>query len=460
MFLSKFIMVRWNGKTRKWYEDRGYVWTKQNDYFECKIEDVQKESTAKALVKCDYCGIEFPKQYRNYAREREIISKDCCNNRKCMGEKGREVFLKVYGVDNYAKLDSSKEKNKIRCKNDFSKIENLCKEKDLILISKKEDYENEKSELKVICKRHIEKGIKITNYANILKSKYSCSHCADEHTASLKRLDGKFVYEQFIKAGLEPQFNIEDYNSNNQSLPYICPNHREKGIQYKRFSNLQSGGGCYYCGRERANSKLRFEEEFVFNKMIERGIIPTEEAKYENKDKLIPYRCEKHLDYIQTISYNALKQTKQPCSYCRVEESMHYLNTKLRRCLSTWKKDSKKNCLNKCILTDNENYEIHHLISFNDIIKEALINLNLDINSHGSKYSSDEFMLMKNEVLKLHKIYPLGVCISKDLHILFHQIYSKSNNTIEQFEDFKQMYLTGKLNDILNNKLNNTKEVV
>ena len=50
MLVSKEAQVKWNGKTRKWYEDRGYVWTGQNTLFTCKVEDIMKTSTAKVIV--------------------------------------------------------------------------------------------------------------------------------------------------------------------------------------------------------------------------------------------------------------------------------------------------------------------------------------------------------------------------------------------------------------------------
>ena len=39
-----------------------------------------------------------------------------------------------------------------------------------------------------------------------------------------------------------------------------------------------------------------------------------------------------------------------------------------------------------------------------------------------------------------HNKYPLGVCIRKDIHDLFHSIYGRYNNTQEQWERFKEDY--------------------
>lgn len=449
MLLSKSVMVRWNGSTRTWYESRGYKWTKQNEFFECKFEDVQKESTAKVLVKCDYCGCEFEKQYRNYLREKIDIEKDCCSDSMCKSRKSQDSIMNKYGVINCMQLEDYKDNLRKKYQTSFEEVRELCNTKGLILISKSNEYQNDRSRLLVICEKHIENGVFDTSFANIKKSKHSCTLCADEYTTSLKRMDGNVVYQTFIDKGLEPQFNPTDYNNNVQLLPYLCPKHKDKGIQYRSYAALQASEGCYYCRNERIGDKLRLDEEFVFNQMIKRGLIPTENAKYNNKDEQIPYYCKNHSNHIQYVRFGVLDRTQQPCLYCRIEESMTYLNRRLRSYLSKWREDSEKDCDYKCVLSGNSDYEIHHLIDFNDIIKEALTNLKLDISSHGNEYTADEFVSIKDEVLSLHDKYPLGVCISKDLHIVFHQIFGKDNNNIEEFNIFTNMYKKGELNKMI-----------
>ena len=45
--ISKTVKIKWNQKTKKYYENLGYVYTKMYDEFEVKIEDLQKGSSIK-----------------------------------------------------------------------------------------------------------------------------------------------------------------------------------------------------------------------------------------------------------------------------------------------------------------------------------------------------------------------------------------------------------------------------
>ena len=48
--------------------------------------------------------------------------------------------------------------------------------------------------------------------------------------------------------------------------------------------------------------------------------------------------------------------------------------------------------------------------------------------------------------LVVHDKYPLGVCIDKDLHKLFHEIYGVGGNVSEQWDDFVRRYKNNEFN--------------
>lgn len=80
---NQFVTVKWNPYSQKYYQSKGYVFTKRGDEFQVKIEDLQEGSHAKVKVICDFCGKEYTKIYKDYFAQYK--NGDCC--KKCQGKK-------------------------------------------------------------------------------------------------------------------------------------------------------------------------------------------------------------------------------------------------------------------------------------------------------------------------------------------------------------------------------------
>jgi len=50
---TKIVNIRWNPKNKKWYESKGYTYTKMGDEFEVKVEDLTERSHVRIEVQCD-----------------------------------------------------------------------------------------------------------------------------------------------------------------------------------------------------------------------------------------------------------------------------------------------------------------------------------------------------------------------------------------------------------------------
>lgn len=451
MLLSKIVIIKWNGSIKKWYENKGYIWTKQNEQFECKIEDIQLNSTTRVKVQCDYCGEEFDTEYRNYLKGREIIQKDCCKNRKCMSQKSQECNLKRYGVKfNNQRSDIQEKTSKTR-REDFNIVKKAFDNKGLILVSTEKDYKNDRSRLKFICKNHEQYGIQETNYQNVKSQKHCCGYGGNEAGGLLNRLDGQKVYDDFVKQGFIPQFEPKEYINRSQSLPYLCKKHKDKGIQYRQYGNLKHTEGCEFCSRERSSKKLMLDENIVFDYFRERGLIIPKDEVYQGKDLPINFICPNHAHEIQKVAYHGLKNTKVPCKFCREENNLEKISRSVRSVLTWWRKASKKVCKNKCILTGIKgNIEIHHQYQLDTILKEALSNLNIELKL---KYSGEEIIKIKEETNRIHKEHYLGVCFNKKLHQLFHTKYGKNNCTKEMVDEFIKDYFDRKYDNELEDNL-------
>lgn len=125
----------------------------------------------------------------------------------------------------------------------------------------------------------------------------------------------------------------------------------------------------------------------------------------------------------------------------------------LRNHLQEWKQKSMEYCNYKCVITNTNFDNIHHLYSFRNIVNEVFINLNIDIKQTIGDYNEKTRQLIYNELIILHNKYGLGVCLKNNIHRLFHNLYGYSNNTPQQFEEFKQRYYNHEFNEIINNNI-------
>lgn len=110
MLLSKKVELKWNSKIKKHYEERGYVYSKMNDIFEVKVDDLTDGSSVLVDVKCDYCHNIYQKHWYNYLQEnkKSIIHKDSCA--KCKSLKAKESVQLTYNCDNVFQLEDVKNK--------------------------------------------------------------------------------------------------------------------------------------------------------------------------------------------------------------------------------------------------------------------------------------------------------------------------------------------------------------
>ncbi len=110
MIITKKVEVKWNSKTKSYYIDKGYKFTKMKDSFMVKTEDLTNGSNIKILVRCDYCNNEYNVTWHHRVKSNLTIDKDCCKN--CSIEKQKELNIIRYGVEFPLTLDKVKNKRK------------------------------------------------------------------------------------------------------------------------------------------------------------------------------------------------------------------------------------------------------------------------------------------------------------------------------------------------------------
>ena len=150
-------------------------------------------------------------------------------------------------------------------------------------------------------------------------------------------------------------------------------------------------------------------------------------------------------------SFRAVKWKREELRLFRKEmdnQSYPTLAKYLRGQNQKWKNDSMKNCNYKCILTNSKNFEIHHLYGVSNIVNDILEQYPQYKNKNFNDYSNEDLDFLRIKFLEEQSKYPLGECMDKKLHVLFHSLYGQYYNTPEQWYRFKEDYLKGEYKNI------------
>lgn len=388
----------------------------------CKVLSTEYKNVDTELEFQCGCGKIFYKSYANFMK----LDNKCC--RECY----KSNFISKYNY-NYVKNFIENESN------------SGCK-----LISDK--YVNVDDKLLIECRC----GNKFkTRFIRFLKGKRFCNKCGRK----AKFESQKYTYEEvkrFIEvesqSGCELLSDI--YISSTDKLIIQC----KCGVIFETtFYNFKSGKKreCCECkkvsGYRRGVSRSRITKEKIIDFLSKYNFELVELAEeLKDGDSRFIIRCSKGHEY--ETCYRSMYVGKCSCRICSYDKfkgsnnpswkgGLTPLYEHLRCILEQWKKDSMQNCNYKCVITGDEFDVIHHLYGFNLILEETINNLNYLIYQNIGDYTEEELKNIEQECLDLHYKYGLGVCLRKDIHIEFHQLYGKMNNTPEQFEEFKRMKL-------------------
>lgn len=161
---------------------------------------------------------------------------------------------------------------------------------------------------------------------------------------------------------------------------------------------------------------------------------------------------DREIEEILNKPFRSVTLKRHSLGLYRIKEESSYndLSEYVRRNNLDWKKESLVNCNYKCALTGKRFDDIHHIYGLNLILNEVLEELSIDIKDKMDDYTDKEL----RDILDLFRIkqseYPLGVCLTKEIHMLFHNKYGYGNNTEIQWNEFVTDFKNGKYNKELN----------
>ena len=108
----------------------------------------------------------------------------------------------------------------------------------------------------------------------------------------------------------------------------------------------------------------------------------------------------------------------------------------LRKKTENWRKQSMAWCNYRCVVTGKRFDVVHHLYSVNTIIQELIEEYDIPQNINPNTYDPQELdnilMLFSQKQSK----YGLGICLTNEIHKMFHFEYGYGDNTPEQFKEF------------------------
>jgi hypothetical protein len=298
-------------------------------------------------------------------------------------------------------------------------------------------YKNGYSKFKLRCPNNHEF---ITSVIYFRKN-HTCLYCSKKVKPTIESVNNKFD-----KRNLKLLTN--KYINNKTKMPYVCKIHN-KEIQYINWDHFHNGGqGCKYCSYEKLSKDKMLDQDFIFNVFKSHNYTLIPYQIYTGSDSNLYFICNKHPDIIQYGDYNHLRQYSNICTCCRYEKTSgknHYnwkggispLNIYLREHMLSWKYDSAKVFNYRCVITNNKKYcLVHHLYPFNLILRETLNELLFPLYDEINKYTENDLKLIINKCLEIHYKYPLGVCLTKNIHNEFHKKYGYNNFTPEDFQEF------------------------
>jgi hypothetical protein len=259
------------------------------------------------------------------------------------------------------------------------------------------------------------------------------------------------TYEEVVSYIEDQNYRLisNEFTGIHDYLDLECPSNHKFSMTFGHF--YHDGNKCPKCiGKNKSLDE-------VCNYLNKEGYKVLDD-EYINAYTKMKLKCPNN--HIFRMSWTCYDRSHR-CPVCYIENNKgenHYnwrggissLSNYLRDKITIWKQESLKKSNYQCELTNEKVEVIHHLYSFHNIVKETLRILNLPLYDSVNKYNNNELRIITDKCIELHQQYGLGVCLTKQIHNLFHKEYGNENNTPEQFENFKTRYNNGEFNNFLN----------
>lgn len=177
MIKETIVKMMWTPRNKTYYTDRGYLFTKYNEFFDVNISDLPSGSNAIVTKCCDFCYKESKIKWCLYLKQRNKngLKIDCC--KECSPNKHKMIMKDKYGVESPMHLNEVKNKVSNSLKIDFEYIKSEFSKNGYIVIDN--EYIDAHTPINFICERHNHKD-KIT-WNHFQRGECGCYYCHKEN---------------------------------------------------------------------------------------------------------------------------------------------------------------------------------------------------------------------------------------------------------------------------------------
>lgn len=424
MLLTESVKIKWNGNSRKHYENLGYKWTKLNDEFIVNVYELTPCSVIKVEVKCDGCGKIIPLKWEDYLRRVKEDGKYYC--KKCASQ--------LYGA---RKIQETMLRNSGKSFYDWcienDRLDILSRWSDKNKLTPKEVGYGSGKQYYFKCPRglHEDELAKLNTLTSFSAKSIECSKCNSF---------AQFLLDTYGKNALDLYWDYDkntvnpwDINKGNKKKK-VWIKCQEKDYHIYEISCLDfyTGRRCGFCG----NFKIHILDSLgtlypdIFKIWSEKNKKSPYEYSPSSHEK-VWWKCEedKHKGY-----YRSVKETNKAnfrCPACAEDDKLKRMHSLV----------GENNYNYNPALTDKERefgrYKLYgeshkkwrkQVFERDGFTCQCCGKKGHKLNAHhldGWNWAKDKRYDINN-----------GITLCKECHLSFHNEYGAKDNTKEQYKEF------------------------
>ena len=166
------------------------------------------------------------------------------------------------------------------------------------------------------------KDLSDSQLVKLLPNRTKNSIYARRHQLGLNKKNRKLNFSDVIVEMDKRNYTLlsceDEYKDVHSKMKYICPYHKDKGVQYIDLGHLRQGQGCTYCGREKTiSSKIIDIDKEYDRKITESKGLEYIDTYRDNGKLYISFICPKHKEIGKQSMYRwYLINHAVGCKFC------------------------------------------------------------------------------------------------------------------------------------------------